>query len=83
MNAGVFIGIVISIILIGGIIALVLTVHLRIYKHFHYVCLKCSNSYKPTTFLESLFGFNGWDKRKLKCPYCNKREWAEMKKDDI
>jgi len=56
MNAGVFIGIVISIILIGGIIALVLTVHLRIYKHFHYVCLKCSNSYKPTTFLESLFG---------------------------
>ena len=81
MSTGEFIGIAICVVLVLVAVAWGLLLHLRIYKHYHYVCTKCSNSYKPTTFIQSLFGLNGGEQRKLKCPHCNKKEWANMIKN--
>jgi len=73
--------IIVTVCILGGGITWCFLVHLNLFKHYHYVCIKCATSYKPTTFSQSLFGINGGDQRKLKCPKCNKREWANAIKD--
>jgi len=74
--------IIVAVCLVGGAMAWAFLVHINLFKHYHYVCVKCRTSYKPNTFLQSIFGLNGGDQRKLKCPNCNKREWANTIKDN-
>lgn len=74
-------GLIIGGIVVAVAIIVVLVVHLKLYRQYHYVCVQCRTAYKPASFLQSLFGLNGGDQRKLKCPQCNKREWADTVKD--
>jgi len=64
-----------------GAVAAAFIAHWVLYKNYHYICTKCSSSYKPANFWQSFFGLNGGEQRKLKCPRCNAREWADVKKD--
>ena len=72
---------IIAVCLVVGAVVFALLIHLNIFRNYHYICQKCSTSYKPDTFLQSLFGLNAVEQRKLKCPNCNKREWAALVKD--
>jgi len=66
--------------IIGGIIIFALPPHIYLYKKYHYICPKCSTSFKPT-FWQSFAGINRNERRMLKCPYCNKRQWVTTMKD--
>jgi len=46
------------------------------WKNYHYKCLKCENLFVPATYIRHWLSFNDIDKRKIKCPTCNKNEWA-------
>ncbi|MCL1997054.1 MAG: hypothetical protein FWG63_12715 [Defluviitaleaceae bacterium] len=74
--------IIATILVIGAIIG-ILAVYIYIFKHYHYRCVKCSALYKPDTLWQSMCGINGGSQRKLKCPNCNTREWADMIKGAI
>jgi len=58
-----------------GIIIFALPPHIYLYKNYHYICMKCLTSFKPT-FWQSFFGINMNKRRMLICPCCNKREWS-------
>ena len=58
------------VIFVAGI-AVAFAVHLWRYKNFHYVCPKCSNAFKPSSFLKSFFGLNLFSKRGLRCTKCD------------
>ena len=73
---------IIAACLMIGVVAFAFIVHWKLYKNYHYICTKCSFSYKPASFWQSFFGLNAGNQRKLKCPRCNTREWANVKKDE-
>jgi len=70
-----FIGIIICIMIFA------VPPHFYLYKNYHYICKKNLKPFKPSSFLQSFFGFNYFNKRILKCPYCNKLELVVTKKD--
>jgi DNA-directed RNA polymerase subunit RPC12/RpoP len=70
-------------LLIAGALAWALVTHLRLFRYYHYVCVKCSTSYKPSTFPQSLLAVNFGEQRKLKCPHCGTREWAYVARDTL
>lgn len=72
---------VVTVVAVEIIIISVLIIHYRVYKQYHYVCSKCSTSFKPT-FLRSIFAFNGGDTRMMKCPTCNHIESVKAVKDE-
>ena len=63
------------------VILLIVAFHLYFYKNYHYLCPKCSNSFKPSSFLKSMFGLNLLHKRGLRCTKCNTFVTARTKKD--
>ena len=71
-----------------GIVVLSLIFNFYLYKKRQFVCIRCSASYQATSFPQFLFGFfpqslfglSDGTQRKLKCPNCNKREWANVQK---
>ncbi|MCL2296630.1 MAG: hypothetical protein FWC29_06095 [Methanomassiliicoccaceae archaeon] len=52
------------------IVALALAVHLNLWKKYRYDCPKCSMSFQPSSFIESLTALNFGEHRKMKCPRC-------------
>ena len=74
---------ILAIALVAGPLIVGLITCVYIFKHYHYKCVKCFTLYKPDTLLQSICGLNGGSQRKLKCPQCNTREWADMIKGDI
>ena len=64
-------------------VCLAIALHMYLYKNYHYICKECSTSFKPDTFLQSMFGFNFFKQRKLKCPNCKIRVWANVVKGDV
>lgn len=72
---------IVSAIIIGIIIIAVLAIHYHVYKHYHYVCAKCSTSFTPT-FLRSIFALNGGDTRMMKCPTCNRVQSVQAIKNE-
>lgn len=62
-------------------IASTIVIHMRLYKNYHYICPKCSTSFKPATFWQSVFSLNLGSKRGVKCPTCNRRVLAKVEKD--
>ena len=64
-------------------IAFAIIVHMHLYKNYHYICKECSTSFMPDTFMQSMFGLNFFHLRKLKCPNCKKRVWANVAKNDV
>ena len=56
-------------------------VHYYLYKKYHYICPRCSKRFKPANFFLSMFSMNGGKKRKVRCIYCNTKDWALMVKD--
>lgn len=79
-------GVVSTMLIIAGSVILSITIaapiHWHVYKRYHYTCSKCQKSFKPATFLGSMFALNGGDQRKMRCPYCNFNGWMEMEKDN-
>ena len=71
--------VIIAIFITGLLFAMI--VHLYIYKNYHYICPKCSGSFKPNSFLKSMFGLNLFHKRGLRCTNCNTFVAARTKKD--
>ena len=74
--------IIIVISLAGAVIGGFLSEY-RIYRNCHYRCVKCSTLYKPNSLWQSACAMNGPGQRKLPCPQCGKREWANMIKGDL
>ena len=64
-------------------IVFVVSVHWYLYKNYHYLCPKCSNTFKPNTFLKSMFGLNLFHKRGLRCTKCDTFVSARTKRDPI
>ena len=56
-------------------------VHVNLYKNYHYICPQCSKTFKPDSFLSSMFALNGGKRRKVRCPYCHCKGWAKAEKD--
>ena len=77
------IALIIAIALVVIALAGALAIHMYIFKRYQYKCVKCSTSYKPSTLWQSICGLNGGSQRKLKCPQCNKRQWAKVQKITI
>ena len=76
-DTGIFVPIAIAI----AAILFAVAIHLYCYKNYHYLCPKCSNSFKPNSFLKSMFGLNLIHKRGLRCTKCNTFVAALTKKD--
>ena len=53
-----------------AMVVLVLAVHLNLWKKYRYDCPKCSMSFQPSSFIESLTALNFGEHRKMKCPRC-------------
>jgi len=68
-------------IIIAVTLVVVVCVHVYIYRCYHYICPKCAKTFKPSTFLRSMFALNGGEYRKVKCPYCSCHDWAKAEKD--
>ena len=67
-------------LLILGILCVAVGIHVYVYRCYEYVCPKCSKTFKPETFLGSMFALNGGDMRRVRCPYCRCKDWAQAKK---
>lgn len=67
--------------LVVGVILCGLLIHRYVWKHYHYICPKCSHSFKPT-FFHSLIAVNSAELRKMKCPSCNLKEYMKALKDN-
>ena len=67
--------------IVAGVIILGLAIHYLVYKTYHYICPKCSTSFKPT-FFHSLIAINSADYRKMRCPTCNCIEYMKALKDN-
>ena len=65
------------------VVCLAIASHMHLNKNYHYICKECSTSFKPETFLQSMFALNFFQKRKLRCPNCQKRVWANVVKGDV
>ena len=65
-------GILATITVVIALIMAAVTIHLHTYKNYHYICPKCFGSFKPNSFLKSMFGLNLFHKRGLRCTNCNK-----------
>ena len=48
------------------------------YKNYHYKCPKCSNIFKPATFMKSAWALYSIDTKKLKCPRSGAKNWVKM-----
>ena len=70
-----------TIAIVIAAIMIAVAIHLYIYKNYHYICPKCSNTFKPNSFLKSMFGLNLFHKRGLRCTNCNTFVSARMEKD--
>jgi len=70
-------------VIIGVSVIVAVVIHYRIYRKYHYKCTKCSGLFKPTTFAQSIFALNAGEERKLKCPQCDKREWASAIEGEV
>ena len=73
--------ILIAIVAVLAVLLAAVAFHLYLYKNYHYLCPKCSNSFKPNSFLKSMFGINLFHKRRLRCTNCNTFVTARTKKD--
>lgn len=72
---------ILSIFVGAGILQAVLVlIHLYIRKHYHYACPCCNETFKPTTFLNSV-GIINVANRWLVCPHCGKKSYMELLKD--
>ena len=71
--------IAIAIVIAGLLVAV--AIHWYIYKNYHYICLECSNPFKPRSFLQSFFGLNLFNKRGLICTNCKSFVSARMRRD--
>ena len=71
--------IAIAIVIVG--LAAAVAINLYLYKNYHYICSKCSGSFKPDSFLQSMRGLNFFDRRGLQCTNCGNFVSARMKKD--
>ena len=74
-------GWLITVITTAACLSVALAVHVYIYRRYHYVCPKCSASFKPKTFPRSLVALNGGDMRRVRCPECGLREFMAAVKD--
>ena len=53
----------------------------HVFNNYHYICPKCGKTFKPATFLSSVFAKNMGQKRKIRCTHCNTKDWALAVKD--
>lgn len=67
-------------LIVVGVIILSVAIHYRIHKSYHYICPKCSTTFKPS-FFHSLIAINSGDYRKMRCPACNCNEYMKAYKD--
>ena len=70
-----------TIAVVIAVLLAAVAVHLYLYRNYHYLCPKCSSSFKPNSFLKSMFGLNFFHKRGLRCTKCNAFVTARTKKD--
>ena len=70
-----------AILITVGIVIVAVVFHMWLYRNYHYVCPKCYNTFKPKSFLKSMFGLNLFHKRGLRCTKCNTFVAARTKRD--
>jgi len=73
----IIIRLIVPIVLLAAMVAGGLLVQHKAFKQRNYKCLKCTTVYKPTSFARAFWARDGGNHKRLDCPTCNKKEWAE------
>jgi DNA-directed RNA polymerase subunit RPC12/RpoP len=68
---------------IALVVVIIVAVYIcsHVFTKYHYICPNCSKTFKPASFAGSAFAMNMGQKRKVRCPHCNTKDWALAVKD--
>lgn len=73
-------GDIVWIAIITAIVIGAVALHIYIWKHYHYVCPKCSQCFKPA-FMRSFLAVNAAEYRRMKCPNCSNIDYMQALKN--
>ena len=65
-----------ALIVIFAIVVFVVLTQYLLLKIFYFKCAKCGNLFTPS-LLADLLTFHSAGRKRLKCPICGKRSWAQ------